>query len=128
MDLQDNQYVVEDLSILFDSSTSVGMFQRNRNSIGPTKICEYFNLILKDVSAYENKIAFHPIVRADTYKSLRKKEIITKIDIKTSDINNNNLPHEFKSLFQPSIIEGLEIELTLSVGRSRIKNYAKRIC
>lgn len=125
IDLQDNQYVVEDLSILFDSSTGVGMFQRNRNSIGPTKICEYFNLVLKDVSDYENKITFHPIVRADTYKSLRKKEVITKINIKTSDINNSNLPHDFKSLFQQSIIEGLELELTLSVGRSRTKTIPK---
>lgn len=125
IELQDNQYVVEDLSILFDPSTRVAMFQRNRNSIGPTKICEYFNLLLKEVSDSEQKICFHPIVRNDTFKSLRKKDVITKINIKTSDMNNSNLPHEVKSLFKSSVMDGLELEITLSVGRSRKKAISK---
>lgn len=125
INLEENQFVVEDLSILFDTNLCVAMFQRNRNSIGPTRILEYFNLLLSDISDNEQEILFQPIVRNDTFKTLKRKDVITKIAIKTSDIANSNLPHEMKPLLTPTILDGLELEITLSVGRSRTKTIQK---
>lgn len=100
------------------------MIQRNRDSVGPTRISKYFNKLYKMLNQ-DYIIEFRPIVRNDVFKSLKNKDVITKINLKTADINKTNLPSTFKSLISDAVPEGIELELTMSVGRKRNKSIRK---
>lgn len=117
LQLNDDEFVIEDFSILYDKKNRVLMIQRNVYSANPTFLSKYVDTIRDDDRTTE----FCPIISAAQYAKRPKDGVIKKINIKTADIRqvgNETLRGIFKS---QNIPDGLNVEITISTGRERNK-------
>lgn len=117
IELNDDEYIGEDVCMLYDSENSVICLQRNRNSVSKNGIVAYINQIWDHRDGYV--IDFVPIIKAfDITKG--RKGISRKLHIKCS-VAKEDLS-SCRSLQQMidtcNDIGGQTIDITISAGRS----------
>ena len=114
--LEKNEYIGEDLILLYDRSNSVCMVQQNRHSLGIGRLEEWINLTRKQSN---ERIKFLPIADKFTMEELRKKAI------RSIEFSFANLKPEESTGGLADIIrsygkyKGLIGKISISVGRSK---------
>lgn len=83
LELDDDEYIGEEVSALYDNQNHVLMLQRNRYSLGPEGIEEYLNLLWDDPN---ETIYLRPITPPDTFALVRGASEFRKINIRLADI------------------------------------------
>jgi hypothetical protein len=120
-ELEDDEYIGEEVSALYDENNHVLMLQRNKYSLGPDGIEEYLNLLWgKD----EETIYLRPICPPNAFELARKASEFRKINIRFADLkktNNNNLASKLKSPMKKIIssfddYEGINAQVIITVG------------
>lgn len=97
IELEDDEYIGEEVSALYDEDNHVLMLQRNRHSLGPEGIEEYLNLLWDNES---ETIYLRPITPPNTFDIVRNASEYRKINIRLADINKNDeekIDSRFKS-------------------------------
>jgi len=86
MILEDDEYIGEDVSALYDDNLYVLMLQRNRHSLSPTGIETYLNLLWEK----ENKetIYLRPITLKDSIERAKKANYYRKMTVRFADLRN----------------------------------------
>lgn len=118
IDLEDGEYIGEDVTMLYDKQNNIVMIQSNRLSLTPTIIAEF---VSKTVSAENNVIVnIRPMLIEDRNIDLRDKQV-RKLEIKFANVNNeisqrSSLNRLFNTL---SLYHGITGKISISVGRSR---------
>ncbi len=120
--LEDDEYIGEDVSFLFDRKRCICMFQHNRMSLSITKLEEWIN-----ESYYEDgfRVIFQPIIDGFNINKMGKKRIrqieFSFLNEPFSD-NNSSLGQIISSLGKYGYAAG---KITLSVGRAKNKELNK---
>jgi hypothetical protein len=122
IDLDDDEYIGENVSAIYDENNYIIMIQRNKYSLGPAAIEEYVNTFADP----EEEINFRPISMPNPEKKFRSAEYVRKLRIKFSDIPKihdikNTSPSVMKWLKVMNEYEPINAEIILSVGKKRNK-------
>ncbi|WP_316568853.1 DUF6731 family protein [Neobacillus sp. YIM B06451] len=123
-ELQDDEFLGEEVSALYDSSNNVLMLQRNKYSLGPSGIEEYLNLVWNNDN---ETIYLRPICPPNSFELARDADEYRKINIRFADLNVatrrtyiDNLRSPLKTLLQGfEEYEGLNAQLVITVGNNR---------
>lgn len=86
MELEDDEYVGEEVSVLYDEQLSIMVIQRNRNSLSPSGIEEFLNLMAPD----EN-IRLEPIIPREEALELKNGDYIRSFNLSIADIREMQL-------------------------------------
>lgn len=121
MELDEDEYIGEEVSALYDQKYKIIMLQRNRNSLSPSGIEKYFSGVLENGDIIE----LVPIPAPDDLKTVKQNQIFRKLSIGFSptNIDDEILNNSNKSIIQ--IIRGsrnlgaLRVSVTLSLGNSK---------
>lgn len=128
MELDENEYIGEEVSALYDQKYNILMLQRNRNSLSPSGIEKYFSGVL----ANGDIIELVPIPAPDELKEIKENQIFRKLSIGFSptNIDDEILNNANKSLVQ--IIKGsrslgaIKVSVILSLGNSKKEKSLKQ--
>lgn len=128
MELDENEYIGEEVSALYDQKYNILMLQRNRNSLSPSGIEKYFSSVLGSGDIIE----LVPIPFPDELKEIKQNQIFRKLSIGFSptNIDDEILNNANKSLVQ--IIKGsrslgaIKVSVTLSLGNSKKEKSLKQ--
>ncbi|WP_282067002.1 DUF6731 family protein [Bacillus pumilus] len=124
LELEDDEYIGEEVSALYDENNHVLMLQRNKYSLGPEGIEEYLNLIW---DSEEESIHLRPICPPDVFEMARKSKEYRKINLKFADLKTINSQRLFDKLKSPlkgifssfEKYEGVNAQVTITVGNTK---------
>lgn len=117
MPLDDDEYVGEDISVLYDPTRCIIMIQRNRNSITPTAVIDYFNTIQR-----EHQIVHSILPIKDLFSKMNRNQIFKKVDINFVDIKkdiNANTKSVGSVIDIANHINAAQAHVTFSVGKRK---------
>ncbi|MDO3680654.1 DUF6731 family protein [Paenibacillus ehimensis] len=120
LELEDDEFIGEEVSALYDENNHVLMLQRNKFSLGPEGIEEYLNLLWDND---DETIHLRPICPPNAFAIARKASEYRKINIRFADIkdvDSKKLLH-FKSPLKGIIssyneYRGLNAQVIITVG------------
>jgi len=121
MQLDEDEYIGEEVSALFDQKFNIIMLQRNRNSLSPSGIEKYFSGVLGD----GNQIELLPIPAPDELRTVKQNQIFRKLSIGFSPTNIddemlNNANQSIRKIIKGTKELGaLRVSVTLSLGNSK---------
>jgi hypothetical protein len=124
LELEDDEYIGEEVSALYDENNHVIMLQRNKYSLGPEGIEEYLNLLWDN----ENEMIYlRPICPPNAFSLARRASEYRKINIRFADLKNVNkqsIAQKFKSPLKKIIssfdeYEGLNAQVIITVGNTK---------
>jgi hypothetical protein len=122
LDLDDDEGIGEEVSAAYDESRQVIMIQRNRDSLSPTGIQEYFNEVWQEE---DKTIVFKPIISPDAFGRIAEDDLVRSVSIRFADINSEVFPITggLKRIVDIGDEHGaVNMEITLSLGRKDRKN------
>lgn len=118
-DLDDDEYIGENVSAIYDDVNHIIMIQRNKFSLGPAAIEEYVNYFAEP----GEEINFKPIAIPNPTRKFNSAEFVRKVRIKLADIDKAKVEREKPSLKKwldlLSEYEPINAEIILSVGRKK---------
>lgn len=115
IDLDEDEYIGEDMNLLYDRNLGVCMIQSNRMSIGVKRIAEWMS---KDCEQ-GSRVSFLPIYGKTSAAFLRKKKVRT-IDISFGNIKESESNQSLGDIIRGvKKFDGLTGHITISVGRKR---------
>jgi len=86
MPLQDDEGLGESVSAIYDKSNCALIIERNRDSVMPSDILDYFQKVASD-----NKILFKPIVVNKDLQRFNEKSIYRTLEIGFADLHKESL-------------------------------------
>ena len=118
MELEDDEYVGEEVSVLYDEILSILVIQRNRNSLSPSGIEEFLNLM-----APGENIRLEPIIAKEEAMELKNGDYIRSFNLSISDIremqladtNNSSLREIISSLRKN--YNAISVSIKISLGQ-----------
>lgn len=121
IELGKDEYIAEDLTILFDETNYVAMIQNNIYSLSVGAIAKYLNYFWnkgKDEKDYET-IELRPIFEKDAFKSAKKGKNFKSIEFTMANsIKRKSLSGSLKTIFDSlDIAKGQKIQIKISAGR-----------
>lgn len=124
IELEDDEFIGEEVSALYDEGNHVLMLQRNMHSLGPEGIEEYLNLLWGNE---EETIYLRPVAPPNAFELARKATEYRRINIRLADINKNNkskISSKFKSPLKNIInsfddYKGVNAQVTITMGNNR---------
>lgn len=115
LELNDSEYIGEDVAVLYYEKTNVLMIQRNRTSIGINGLRAYFQQILNSSNLIDIKL-----VPFTNDLGELKKLIIRKVEVSFAEINENDEKSSLTGvILGAKKMKSLSTKVTFSVGRSR---------
>ncbi|MDZ5719858.1 hypothetical protein P9293_05495 [Bacillus inaquosorum] len=124
LELEDDEYIGEEVSALYDEMNHVLMLQRNKYSLGPEGIEEYLNLIW---NTEEEQIYLRPICPPNVFDMARRSTEYRKINLRFADLSNIN-PEQTRNRLRSPIgnifssferYRGINAQVTITVGNTR---------
>lgn len=127
IELNDDEFIGEDVSLLYDKSLSIIMLQRNIHSLSPSGIQYYINLVWENE---DEEIYLRPITLLDPMEKIKKGNYYRKITIRFSDLPNKTL-HEDTGKGLKHFVESfgeagaVNAQIVISVGRAKNNTLEK---
>ncbi|TWM30086.1 hypothetical protein CHCC14821_1634 [Bacillus paralicheniformis] len=84
-DLDEAEGFGEELSALYDPSNTVIMLRRNKHSLSPSSIANFFTSLINEVGL---TVIFKPLIHPDSLKLLKKDHLIRSAEIAVADVKN----------------------------------------
>ena len=121
IELEDDEYIGEEVTVLYDEEFNIIMIQRNKNSLSPSGLEKYFTGVLDNGT----QIQFLPIPMPEELKSIKPSQEFRKLSLGFSptNIDDEILNQVNKPILD--IIRGskelgaLRVMITLSLGNSK---------
>lgn len=116
LDLEEDEYIGEEVSALYDEKTNVLMIQRNRNALGITGIQKFFNDKLNDS---KNIIEFRMVPFTNNIQELQNMKL-RKIEVNFADVKidtSNKNSSLINLLLGAEKMKSLNTKVSFSVGR-----------
>lgn len=123
IELDDNEYIGEDLYMIYDAKKGIAMIQQNKNSLGVSRVEEFlqhtYNLFWG--TDHNKKISIEPIVGAEGMAKLSKGSI-RYIELSLANLNSYT-PAEKTPLSeminQMKTYQGVAGKVMISIGRGK---------
>lgn len=123
IELDDDEFIGEDVSMLYDPKLNIAMLQRNIYSLGPSGIQKYLNLLWANENNEE--IFLRPIYSPNSFDRAFKKGMYKKITIRFAQVPKklDNLQSPIKSIIESfGKYNGVTGEITINVWPAREGN------
>lgn len=120
IELEDDEYIGEDVTALYDEKINVLMLQRNRYSLSPSGIEEYLNLLWNNE---EETIYLRPICLTNPADNARKAQYYRRLNIRFADLPKNS--HSLRGKAIRNIaksfgsFDAVNAEVIITVGRTK---------
>ena len=140
IELDENEYIGEDLYMIYDAEKGIAMIQQNRNSLGVSRVEEFlqhtYNLFWG--TDHNKKISIEPIIGADGIEKL-SKGTLRYIELSMANLNNY-IPAEKTPLSeiisQLKTYHGVAGKIMISIGRckgetldrNKVHELVKEVC
>lgn len=123
-ELEDDEYLGEEVTALYDEDKNILMLQRNKYSLGPNGIEDYLNLIWPEG---DETIYLRPIAIPNAFKIAKKPKVYRRINLRMADIQKNKkegIIEKFKSPIGKIIdsfgeYNGVNAQITITVGNHK---------
>ena len=123
-ELEDDEFLGEEVSALYDEARHVLMLQRNKFSLSPTGIEEYLNLLWPNL---EEEIYLRPILVPNSFSLARKPKVYRRINLRLANINKEiekGIVNKLKSPLRRIIdsygeYKGINAQITITVGMQK---------
>lgn len=122
IELDDDEFIGEDVSMLYDPRLYIVMLQRNIHSLGPSGIEKYINLLW---NSEKEEIFLRPIYYPNSFEKAMKAKIYRKITVKFAQLPNSFNGSELDdSPIKPIIqsfgeFKGITGEITIGIGQAK---------
>ena len=119
IELEDDEYIGEELAALYDEKLCVIAMQRNRNSLSPSGIEAYLNEIYPD-----NGIKLDPILNLDNETIFNKTDFYRSFTLTFADIKKSNVDEKsalYSLVREVETYEGVTATVTISFGNKAKK-------
>ncbi|MDA8353649.1 MAG: hypothetical protein M0Z65_10815 [Firmicutes bacterium] len=124
MNLEEDEFLGNKVSAIYDSSNSVLLFQRNRESVTRAGLEWYLTQFAKG----NDIVKLRPILLPNIDEKIEDMRLIKKIDIKFADLNKMQVHEEptelEKHLISFKELEAINGQLVLSVGKMKKSTLA----
>lgn len=129
LELEDNEYISEFLTFIYDVKNDVAIIQTNKYSLSTKEIEIYLTKLRESIVKPENdedllNVKLHVVPDPDKLNQVKEADSIRKIRIKSSKVNLDALTNE-ESLKEVSEIigqyEGYEFVLEIGLGKSSVR-------
>lgn len=126
-ELEDDEYLGEEVSALYDQINHVLMLQRNKYSLGPNGIEDYINLLWTN---QDDHIYLRPIMVPNSFTLARKPAIYRRLNLRLANVSKAREQGLVQSLKSPlaKIIDsfgeynGINAQITITVGQQKEVN------
>ncbi len=121
IELEDDEFIGEDVTALYDPKLNIIMLQRNIHSLGPTGIEKYINLAW----ANENEdIYLRPIILINPIEKLKNAKYYRKMVVRFADLPTKEMNMKTNSPLNKIIeafgqYEAVNAEIIITVGRAK---------
>jgi len=119
IELEDDEYIGEEMAALYDDNLCVIAMQRNRNSLSPSGVEAYLNEIYPDAG-----IKLEPVLNLDNKTIFNKTDFYRSFTISFADVKKTNVD-EKSSLYnlvrEVENYEGVTASITISFGNKAKK-------
>lgn len=113
--LDEDEYIGEDITLLYDRNSGICMIQSNRMSVSVSKLQEWINKDMEE--GY--MAAFYPVYRKTTQAMLRGKQI-RAIDITFANLEESNSVRSLGQIIKGiQKFNGLTGHITIGMGRKK---------
>ncbi|WP_018934572.1 DUF6731 family protein [Gracilibacillus lacisalsi] len=121
IDLEDDEFIGEEVSLLYDVNNCVFMIQRNRDSLSPTALEMFLNDIHNNFINQNSNLEINPILEQNTLQQVLDSNQVRKINIRVDDLGQETEYEDDLSNITEEMtrFEASSLEFTLSVGRER---------
>jgi len=124
IELEDDEYIGEEVSALYDDDKHILMLQRNRHSLAPSGIAEYFNLMWDEE---DETIYLRPIAIPNAFDIAKKQKIYRRINVRFADLKkarNQRAIDRLKSPIKKIInsfgeYDGINAQISITVGQPK---------
>ncbi len=121
IELDDDEYIGEDINILYDGGLSTLMIQRNRHSLSIRGIESYINLVWNSDT---EKIFLRPICPLDVQNKVMEAQEYRRIIIRFADLNSNMIDRQEDSTIKDiydglGAYSGITAEIKISIGNKK---------
>ncbi|KAK9680631.1 methyltransferase (DUF6731) [Popillia japonica] len=115
--LEPDEYIGEDMYILYDVNNSIAMVQSNRFSLGTARFTEF---LIKSQEKEDERVVMNPITNAINLKKF-SKNIYRNIELRFANINNAyNDKTALADIMSPfKKLDGVSGTISISVGRAK---------
>lgn len=123
-ELEDDEYLGEEVTALYDEDKHILMLQRNKYSLGPSGIEEYLNLLWPEA---EDTIYLRSIAIPNSFTLAKKPKVYRRINLRLADLQNHK-KEGFKEKFKSPIgniiktfgeYNGVNAQITITVGNHK---------
>ncbi|WAH38629.1 DUF6731 family protein [Alicyclobacillus dauci] len=120
MELEEDEYLGEEITGLYDETNKILMLQRNRNSLSPTGVEAYLNAVWDN---HKQHIYLRPILAKDVAQRVKKGTAFRRLTIRFADLDSTSPSSKFKRAKE--LVDAfrdyapVNAEVTLTMGRSR---------
>lgn len=123
IDLEEDEYIGEEVSLLYDTTNRVCILQRNRDSLSPTALEFFINDIYSSFVGMEVNLELNPIIESDTLQYILGSNQIRKINVRVDDLGQETNYEDDLSNITDEVtrFEAASLDFTLSVGREKEK-------
>ncbi|CAM3489062.1 hypothetical protein FTE24_006405 [Saccharibacillus sp. WB 17] len=126
MELEDDEYLGEEVSALYDESRNILMLQRNKYSLSPTGIEDYFNLSWGG----NETLSLRAIAIPDPFMLARRPTIYRKINLRLANVTQakeqgilNNLNSRLSQIVDSfGSLNGVNAQITITMGMKKEEN------
>lgn len=123
-ELEDDEYLGEEVSALYDDINNILMLQRNKYSLGPEGIEDYLNLLW---DKEDEQISLRIVCSPNAFELARKSGEYRKINLRFADLNLEEKKGKLDNLISPikkvvgsfSEYEGINAQVTITVGNKK---------
>lgn len=122
-ELEDDEYLGEEVSALYDETEYTLMLQRNKFSLGPSGIEEYMNIIWNKEDEF---IRLKPVFIPNSFKLARKPKVYRRLNLRIANLHKipNGYLDKFKSPLRKIIdsygeYNGVNAQITITVGSQK---------
>lgn len=123
-ELEDDEYLGEEVSALYDENKSILMLQRNKFSLGPSGIEEYMNLMWPNDN---DEIELRSIPIPNSFELAKKPKVYRKLNLRLADIDKKVSPgivSKFKSPIKNLVstygeYKGVNAQIVITVGTQK---------
>lgn len=126
IELEDDEYIGEDVTAIYDEKLNIFMLQRNRYSLSPSGIEEYFNLLFNND---KETIYLRPICLVDPAENAKRALYYRRLNVRFADLPKHKavaggspLKQFIKSFGE---YDAISAEVIITVGRTK-KNSLNR--
>ncbi|EJT6989702.1 hypothetical protein V8L28_002648 [Listeria monocytogenes] len=120
--LEENEYIAEDINILYDNGHHVLMVQRNIHSLSASGLQVYFQNMLEQMDPDNSlTISLEPLLDINVLKKAKSKDLYRKVTLRVATNKVGQLledPIE-RSFEQLKSIEGATMEITISANSGK---------